>query len=68
VNLTQARFAEKLGVSIPAIARWENNRSQPSPLVLMQLKTMLYELKESPHKLQHTRAQALLIGYFNESL
>ena len=25
VDLTQAQFAEKLGVSIPTVARWENN-------------------------------------------
>jgi putative transcriptional regulator len=68
VNLTQSQFAEKLGVSIPTVARWENNRSQPSPLALMQLKAMLSELKESPHKLQQTCAQALLVGYFDESL
>lgn len=65
VALTQAQFAEKLGVSIP-IARWENNRSQPSPLALMQLKAMLWELKDSPHKLQKNCAQALLVGYFDE--
>jgi putative transcriptional regulator len=54
VNLTQAQFAEKLGVSVPTIARWESNRSQPLPLALMQLKAMLYDLKESHHKLQKT--------------
>ena len=65
VDLTQVQFAEKLGVSIPTIARWENNRSQPSPLALMQLKAVLQSLKNSPHKLQKNCAQALLTGYFD---
>ncbi|MBW4553652.1 MAG: helix-turn-helix domain-containing protein [Aphanocapsa sp. GSE-SYN-MK-11-07L] len=64
VNLTQAQFAEKLGVSIPTVARWENGKAQPSPLALMQLKTLLNELKASPHRLQRNCAQALLAGYF----
>lgn len=68
VDLTQAQFAEKLGVSIPTVARWENNRSQPSPLALMQLKAMLCKLKDSPHKLQKSCAQALLAGYFDEDV
>ena len=50
LELTQAEFALRLGVALPTIARWENNRSQLSPLALMQLKAMLHELKNSPHK------------------
>lgn len=67
VALTQAQFAEKLGVSVPTVARWENDKAQPSPLALTQLKAMLNELKDSPHKLQKSCAQALLDGYFDES-
>lgn len=67
VSLTQAEFAEQVGVSVPTVARWENHRAQPSPLALARLKAILYELKASPHKLQQTCAQALLTGYFDET-
>ncbi|NEU76603.1 helix-turn-helix transcriptional regulator [Hassallia byssoidea VB512170] len=30
LELTQAQFAALFGVATPTIARWENNRSQPS--------------------------------------
>ncbi|HEY9884121.1 MAG TPA: helix-turn-helix transcriptional regulator [Thermosynechococcaceae cyanobacterium] len=68
LDLTQAEFAEKLGVSTPTIARWETNKSHPSPLALMQLKNTLHQLKESPYKVQQLCAQALLAGYFDEDL
>lgn len=68
LDLTQAQFAEKLGVSTPTIARWETNKSQPSPLALIQLKNILHQLKDSPHKVQQLCAQALLAGYFDEEL
>jgi transcriptional regulator with XRE-family HTH domain len=32
MGLTQEQFAAKLGVTFPTIDRWENGRSQPSPL------------------------------------
>lgn len=67
VSLTQAQFAEKIGVSIPTVARWENAKAQPSPLALAHLKAMLNELKDSPDKLQQNCAQALLAGYFDEN-
>lgn len=67
LNLTQVQFAEKLGVSVPTVARWENDQSQPSPLALKQLKALLYELKDSSHRLQQHCALALLTGYFDET-
>lgn len=67
VNLTQAQFAEKLGVSIPTVARWENNKAHPSPLALMHLKALLNDLKHSPNQLQQRCAHALLAGYFDEN-
>lgn len=66
LELTQAQLAQKLGVATPTIARWETNKSQPSPLALRQLKAMLNELKSSPHRVQQICAQALLAEYFNE--
>ncbi|MBN3958108.1 MAG: helix-turn-helix transcriptional regulator [Nostoc sp. NMS8] len=38
LGLAQAQFAMQLKVAVPTIARWENNRTQPSTLPLMQLK------------------------------
>ncbi|OWY68855.1 hypothetical protein B7486_24370 [cyanobacterium TDX16] len=67
LELTQAEFALRLGVALPTIARWENNRSQLSPLALMQLKAMLHELKNSPQKVQQICASALLAEYFDEA-
>ncbi|PSB17827.1 XRE family transcriptional regulator [Phormidesmis priestleyi ULC007] len=66
LGLTQAQFARKLGVTLPTINRWENNRSQPSSLALMQLKAMLHELKNSPIKFHQVCAQTLLEDYFDE--
>ncbi|HEY9908329.1 MAG TPA: helix-turn-helix transcriptional regulator [Thermosynechococcaceae cyanobacterium] len=43
LELTQAEFALKLGVASPTIVRWENSRTQPSHLALLQLKAMLQE-------------------------
>jgi putative transcriptional regulator len=64
LELTQAEFALKLGVAAPTVVRWENNKTQPSPLALMQLKALLHELQHSPHKVQQVCAQALLAEYF----
>ncbi|NHC36791.1 PAS domain S-box protein [Scytonema millei] len=67
LELTQTEFAARLGVALPTIARWENNKSQLSPLALMQLKAMLHELKNSPQKVQRICASALLAEYFDEA-
>lgn len=67
MGLTQAQFALKLGVASPTIFRWENNRTQPSPLALMQLKTMLQELTNSSDEVQQACAQALLTKYFGQN-
>ncbi|MEH1800814.1 MAG: helix-turn-helix transcriptional regulator [Nostoc sp.] len=66
LELTQAQFAMRLKVAVPTIARWENNRTQPSPLALMQLKNMLHELKDSPVKFHPICAPILLAEYFDE--
>lgn len=66
LGLTQAQFAAKLGVALPTINRWENNRSQPLPLALIQLKLMLTDLQNSPNKLDQVCAQTFLEEYFNQ--
>ncbi|NJL40846.1 MAG: helix-turn-helix transcriptional regulator [Leptolyngbyaceae cyanobacterium SM1_4_3] len=67
LELTQAQFALKLGVASPTIVRWENNKTQPSQLALLQLKAMLQELTNSSDEVQQAYAQALLTKYFGEN-
>jgi len=67
LGLTQAQFGLKLGVASPTIVRWENNRTQPSHLALMQLKAMLQELTNSSDEVQQACAQALLTKYFSQN-
>ncbi len=44
LGLTQEKFAAKLGVTLPTICRWENDRVQPSPLALKQVDALVREL------------------------
>ncbi len=41
LDLTQEKFAAKLGVTFPTINRWENGRAQPSPLALQRIEELL---------------------------
>ncbi|NJO64643.1 MAG: helix-turn-helix transcriptional regulator [Richelia sp. RM2_1_2] len=43
-GLTQEKFATKLGVTYPTINRWENGRSQPSPLAIEKVEGILEEM------------------------
>ncbi|NJL80007.1 MAG: helix-turn-helix transcriptional regulator [Richelia sp. SM2_1_7] len=43
-GLTQEKFATKLGVTCPTINRWENGRSQPSPLAIEKVEGILEEM------------------------
>lgn len=45
-GLTQEKFAASLGVTFPTINRWENGRTRPSPLALIQLREMLQRMGE----------------------
>ncbi len=47
LDLTQEKFAAKLGVTFPTINRWENRRAKPSPLALMQIEDLLRDRIES---------------------
>ncbi|MBD2060761.1 helix-turn-helix domain-containing protein [Funiculus sociatus GB2-A5] len=51
MELTQEQFAALLGVVYPTVNRWENGRSQPSPLALQQIQRMLQELGERGNEL-----------------
>ena len=41
MDLTQERFAAKLGVTFASVNRWENGRAKPSPLALKQIEELL---------------------------
>lgn len=43
-QLTQERFAAKLGVTFSSVNRWENGRAKPSPLAMKQLKNLVNRL------------------------
>lgn len=43
-GLTQEQFAASLGVTYSTINRWENGRSQPSPLAMEKLERMLKQI------------------------
>ena len=44
LGLTQEKFAAKLGVTFPTVNRWENNRTQPSPLALEKIEAIAQQL------------------------
>ncbi|MBE9216806.1 helix-turn-helix transcriptional regulator [Plectonema cf. radiosum LEGE 06105] len=48
-GLTQEKFAAKLGVTLLTINRWENGRSQPSPLAMEKVEGMLEEIKQGEY-------------------
>ncbi|MEP0920152.1 helix-turn-helix transcriptional regulator, partial [Leptolyngbya sp. DQ-M1] len=47
LELSQARFAVRLGVSFQSVNRWENGRTKPLPIVLKQLEHLLVQMGDS---------------------
>jgi transcriptional regulator with XRE-family HTH domain len=45
-GLTQEQFGAYLGVTYATINRWENGRSQPSPMAMDKIKQKLDEMGE----------------------
>ncbi|WYL94268.1 MAG: helix-turn-helix transcriptional regulator [Gloeotrichia echinulata IR180] len=45
-GLTQEQFAAALGVTYSTINRWENGRTEPSPLAMQKIERMLQEMGE----------------------
>ncbi|HQC24238.1 MAG TPA: helix-turn-helix transcriptional regulator [Syntrophales bacterium] len=43
-GLSQEKFAAKLGVTFPTINRWENGRSNPSPLAMQRIEDLLHRM------------------------
>jgi putative transcriptional regulator len=66
LGLTQEQFAGRIGVTLPTINRWENDRSKPSPLALLRVKTMLNDLIHSSVESYRVGAQNLLARYFSD--
>ena len=58
LELSQAKFAAKLGVSFQSINRWENGRTKPLPIALKQIEYLLHQMGEA--------GQDLLFKYFSE--
>jgi putative transcriptional regulator len=51
LNLSQASFAAKLGVSVRTVNRWENGHAQPSKMALKLLEEMLSQMNLEVTKL-----------------
>ncbi len=58
LNLSQGKFAAKLGVSFQSVNRWENGRTKPLPIALKQIEHLLHQMGEA--------GQDLLLKYFSE--
>ncbi|MFN6481942.1 MULTISPECIES: helix-turn-helix transcriptional regulator [unclassified Nostoc] len=58
LKLTQVKLATMLGVSFHTINRWENGRTQPSPLAMKQIKELLQQMGEP--------GKSLLAKYFSK--
>lgn len=58
LQLSQAKFATKLGVSFQSVNRWENGWTKPLPVALKQIEHLLNQMGET--------GQDLLVKYFPE--
>jgi putative transcriptional regulator len=56
LKLSQAKFAEKIGVSFQSVNRWENGRAKPLPVALKQIEHLLKQMGDA--------GEDLLIKYF----
>jgi DNA-binding transcriptional regulator YiaG len=58
LELSQAKFAAKLGVSFQSVNRWENGRTKPLPIALKQIEHLLHQMGDT--------GTDLLVKYFSE--
>ncbi|MBW4471891.1 MAG: helix-turn-helix domain-containing protein [Stenomitos rutilans HA7619-LM2] len=58
LQLSQVKFATKLGVSFQSVNRWENGRTKPLPVALKQIEHLLQHMGET--------GKDLLLKYFPE--
>ena len=47
LELSQAKFAVKLGVSFQRVNRWENRRTRPLPIALKQIEHLLHQMGDT---------------------
>lgn len=47
LELSQAKFAAKLGVSFQSVNRWENGRTKPLPIALKQIEDLLHQMGDT---------------------
>jgi putative transcriptional regulator len=45
-GLTQEQLARNIGVSLNTVQRWESGKTQPSPLAMEKLQTLLEDVLE----------------------
>jgi len=45
-DLTQERFAAKIGVTFSTVNRWENGKGKPSPLAMQRIRTLLKKVEQ----------------------
>lgn len=58
LGLTQQSFANRLGIALPTVSRWENERHKPSPLALYKVESFLLDMGKE--------GKFLLEKYFNK--
>jgi DNA-binding transcriptional regulator YiaG len=58
LELSQAKFATKLGVSFQSVNRWENGRTKPLAIALKQIEHLLHQMGDT--------GKDLLVKYFSE--
>ncbi|MBN3871706.1 MULTISPECIES: helix-turn-helix domain-containing protein [unclassified Nostoc] len=51
LNLSQEKFAAKLGVSLRTVNRWENGSTVPSQMALKLIEEMLHKMGKPGEKL-----------------
>lgn len=59
LELSQAKFAQKLGVSFQSVNRWENGRTKPLPIALKQIEHLLHQMGDT--------GKDLLVKYFSNT-
>ena len=47
LELSQAKFAVRLGVSFQSVNRWENRRTRPLPIALKQIEHLLHQMGDT---------------------
>ncbi|MBW4419678.1 MAG: helix-turn-helix domain-containing protein [Myxacorys californica WJT36-NPBG1] len=58
LELSQTKFAAKLGVSFQSVNRWENGRTNPLPIALKRIEHLLRQMGDT--------GKDLLVKYFSE--